>query len=180
MLSGQTRHILGSIPAGLAGVRQTLKLMVSLVKAHRTNPDLRALAASIVGDCPQHNQVCEYTALQHWVRDHIRYLKDVNDVETIQWPEVTVRLGQGDCDDQAVLLATLLESIGYRARFEALGVRGGGYSHVVSAVSKRMANGRDVWVPLETIYQNDPLTGVRIEPGWLPPDTTSIMFAHIK
>jgi transglutaminase-like putative cysteine protease len=169
-----------SIPGGLEGVRATLKIMVQYVHSYRTDVDVRELAIRLTAQCPARSLTCEYTQLQHFVRDHIRYVRDVRDVETLQTPKATLRLAAGDCDDQAVLLATMLESIGARTRFEALGVRGGGYEHVISAVQAGVSRstGKPCWVPLETIFQTDPRMGTAIEPGWLPPDTTRIMLAH--
>jgi transglutaminase-like putative cysteine protease len=148
--------------------------MVQLVRAYRTDADVRELALRLTAGCPPRNLTCEYTQIQHFVRDQIRYVRDVRDVETLQTPKATLRLGAGDCDDQATLVASLLESIGAKTRFEALGVRGGGYEHVVSAVQAGVSKstGRPWWVPLETIFAN-------VEPGWLPPDTTSLMLAHV-
>jgi transglutaminase-like putative cysteine protease len=155
--------------------------MVQLVRAYRTDVDIRELAMQVTADCPSRNLTCEYTKLQHYVRDRIRYVRDVRDVETLQTPRATLRLAAGDCDDQATLLATLLESIGARTRFEALGVRGGQYEHVIAAVQAGLsrATGKPCWVPLETIFATDPANGLPIEPGWLPPDTTRIMLAHV-
>jgi transglutaminase-like putative cysteine protease len=153
-----------------------LKLMVRLRNGYRVDVDVRRLALQLTASCPPRDSVCEITTLQNWVRDHIRYVRDVRDVETLQTPKLTLQMAAGDCDDQAVLLASLLESIGYRTRFEALGVRGGGYEHVISAVQAGF-RGREVWLPLETIFAYDPRTGLPIEPGWIPPDTTRIMLA---
>lgn len=174
-------YVLGEIPAGLAGVRATLKLMVQYVRAYRVDVDVRELAMGLIANCPPRNLRCEYTQIQHWVRDHIRYTRDVRDVETLQTPKATLRIRQGDCDDQAVLLASMLESIGARTRFEALGVRGGGYEHVITAVQAGVsrATHEPQWVPLETIIATDPRTGESIEPGWIPPDTTRVMLAHV-
>jgi hypothetical protein len=87
----------------------------------------------------------------------------------------------GDCDDQAILTCTLLETIGAKTRLEAIGVRGGGYEHVVAAVQAGTSRktGKPIWVPLETIFRTDPRTGASIEPGWIPPDTTRVMLAHV-
>ncbi len=51
--------------------------------------------------------------LHRFVRDNIRYIKDIRDVETVAYPDITLQQGQGDCDDKSVLLASLLESIGH-------------------------------------------------------------------
>jgi transglutaminase-like putative cysteine protease len=45
---------------------------------------------------------------------------DVLGVETIRTPELTMRERVGDCDDKAVLLASLLAAVGHPSRFVAL------------------------------------------------------------
>lgn len=65
----------------------------------------------------------EILALFRFVRDRIRYTRDVVDVETLQSPQYTLRSGIGDCDDKSILLAALLRSIGHPAAltFRAIG-----------------------------------------------------------
>lgn len=72
-------------------------------------------------------------------------MRDVNTVETVQTPDKTLLDGSGDCDDQAVLLGSLLESIGHPARFLAVGFQPGVFAHVLveGKIGAR-------WVPLET------------------------------
>jgi transglutaminase-like putative cysteine protease len=96
-------------------------------------------------------------------------------VETLQTPKELLRTKQGDCDDKATLLATMLQTIGFPTRFCAVGVREGPYSHVLveaKAPGHPKAD-RNGWVALETI-----LPGV--EPGWFPPDATRKMVAHVS
>lgn len=66
-----------------------------------------------------------------FVRDDIRYVRDIDGVETLHDPVTLLRLGAGDCDDKAILLAALLLSIGHDAvRFIAGAWEPGQYSHV--------------------------------------------------
>ena len=63
-------------------------------------------------------------------------------------PSVTIETRQGDCDDKSLLLASLLESIGYATRFvvSATNPRGS-YNHVfVEAFVPRLGR----WLPLES------------------------------
>jgi transglutaminase-like putative cysteine protease len=121
---------------------------------------VRETALSLVRGIPERHWVGEVSALHGFVRDQIRYTQDVDDYETVQSPEKTLQYMAGDCDDKATLLAGLLKSIGHPARFVAVGINGGPFSHVL-VESKVSEN----WVPLETIIPK-PM-------GWYPPDATS-------
>ena len=171
---------LGSIPGGEAGVASTLKLMVDIVRQYRAHPLIRVTAQRLVSDCPSRDACCQVKTLHAWVRDHIKYLPDVRDVETLQTPDYTLQAMSGDCDDSATLLCSLLESIGKQCRFCAIGVRGGGFSHVSGQV---LLGSR--WVNLETIVPTlkeawgiYPM-GHPTPIGWFPSDATCIMLARV-
>jgi transglutaminase-like putative cysteine protease len=164
---GKVPTFLSGLPGGVDSTRVTLKTMVRIVRAAKLDPGVRQAAQEITRPLPPKAYPAEVTALQHFVRDRIRYVQDIRGVETVQTPQRTLETGSGDCDDKSVLLAALLESIGHPARFLALGFNGGDYSHVL--VETRCGRG---WLALETI-----LPGV--EPGWSPPDITRQMVAHV-
>jgi transglutaminase-like putative cysteine protease len=130
---------------------------------------VRELAQQLTRALPSKAFSEELRVLQNFVRDRIRYVRDVRGVEVLQEPPYTLRVGSGDCASMAVLLASLLESIGFRKRFRAVGLNGEGYSHVL-AEAKDQDNGR--WVHLECIVPG-------AEPGWFPPRVTREMFAHV-
>jgi transglutaminase-like putative cysteine protease len=155
-----------AVPGGRAGVARTLELMCSLVNQYKTDLNVRTLAVELVQSCAPKDRRCELSALQHFVRDQIRYVADIESVETLQTPVQTLKLQAGDCDDKATLLNALAAAIGMATRFCAIGVRGGPFSHVMSQV----ALGRG-WINCETI-----VPGVEI--GWFPPDATQGMLAH--
>lgn len=165
-----------NIRSGDGGVTDTLKIMAQVARQYKSNVLLRQTAANIVQRCPPKDDYCEVEALQGWVRGNIRYTGDVYETETIQTPDYTLTHKFGDCDDQAVLLATLLLSIGIPAAYCALGVQGGPYSHVMAVANVRGDGG---WLPLETTLDQDPYTGAPIGPGWFPPDATCTRFFHI-
>lgn len=105
------------LPGGTAGVWQTLRVMRNLVNAHKTDPAMIQRAVSIVWTVPQKDELAEVAAVFEFVRDSIRYVRDVAGVETLCSPDKTLERRVGDCDDQATLLATLLEAVGYPTRF---------------------------------------------------------------
>jgi len=127
---------------------------------------MRALAEQIIGDLPEKDFAGEVRALHAWVRDSIRYANDINEVETLKTPDLILSSAQGDCDDKAILLATLLESAGHPARFVAVGFQPDDFSHVY--VESRVG---DRWLPLETTEQ--------VAAGWSPEGVVTRMIRHI-
>ena len=123
-------HSLRAIPSGDGGTRATLKEMRSIVRAWKTEPEMRRMAGLITARCPNKDWVCEVRSVQEWVRQNIRFTSDIAEVETLQTPELTLAQRMGDCDDHSILVATLLQAIGHPARFVAVDLTGGGYSHV--------------------------------------------------
>lgn len=146
---------LQAIPPGREGVRSTLKLMARLAREGKKSLPVRLAALQLVESLPQRDWPAEVAALFQFVQDRIRYVRDVRGVETLQTPEQTLQLKQGDCDDKATLLAALLLSIGHPARFHAVGFRRDSFAHVYP---ETRIGGR--WVALETTQQR-PL-------GWAP------------
>lgn len=104
--------------------------MSKMVRAGKSRLPVRSLAQKIVSAVPNKAYAAEAKAIQNWVRDNIRYTRDVNGVETLQTPEATLHIGQGDCDDHSILVAALLESIGHPTRFRAVAVGVPAFNHV--------------------------------------------------
>ncbi len=137
--------------------------MATLVKAYKTDSGIRSLAQQLTARLASYDNAGEVTALQHFVRDRVRYVGDVEGVETLQTPVYTLQAGSGDCDDKAVLLNTLLASIGFSTLFYAIGIAGAPFSHVLAGVKLGTRS-----IPLETIVPG-------AEPGWMPPDANPVM-----
>lgn len=129
--------------------------MAKLARQAKTDYRIRATALDLVALLPEKDSRGEIVALHKFVRDRIRYVKDINGIETLATPAKTLEIGQGDCDDKSTLLAALLETIGYRARFTAVGTSKNNFSHVLPEV---FINGE--WLPLEVTEQ--------VSPGWFP------------
>lgn len=118
------------IPSGKAGTLYTLKIMRSIVRKYKAAISIRVLAQKIVHKAPEKNYTEEARKIHAFVRDRIRYVKDIRGIETVQTPIQTIKIGSGDCDDQSVLVAALLESIGHPTRFVACGFSTDIFSHV--------------------------------------------------
>ncbi len=115
---------------------------------------VRRVALGLVLELPANADVDEVRMLWRFVRDSIRYVRDVRGIDTLQTPSTTLKLGQGDCDDKSLLLSALLESIGYATRFtvSATSPRGS-YNHVyVEAFVPKLGK----WIPLESSVSGFP------------------------
>ncbi len=141
--------------------------MVSLVRQYKTDLNVRNTAIQLTHACAPKDRRCELTQLQRFVRDGVRYVGDIEGVETVQTPIATLRLLAGDCDDKATLLCALAASIGIPTRFCAIGVDEGDFSHVMAQA--KLGSG---FINMETIIPD-------VEIGWFPPDATCVMTAHV-
>ncbi len=84
--------------------------------ANKVDPSLyRPFTTRLVTTaCPFKSKTCYAKAIYLYVRDNIYYVSDP-DFEYVQNPAETLTSGGDDCDGKALLLATMLESIGIDA-----------------------------------------------------------------
>jgi hypothetical protein len=148
-------------------VEKTVQTMLSF--ATKMTPEIRNLAVSLgkkfaAGDFKQARRLYEY------VRDEIAYIHDPRGIEEVQPPEITMKLGGGDCDDKAVFLAALLTSIGFESCFFIADVDNDKYpDHVYTGVlipdapeiykpfpNKVLSDGSNFhdWIPLDPTYED--------------------------
>lgn len=106
---------------GDRGIFQTIRTMRDYVSQFKTDPVIRGAAIAAVFHAPEKSDVSECENLFLYVRDNIRYVRDVYGVETLALPVITLHTRQGDCDDKACLLAAMYEAIGYATRFVVTG-----------------------------------------------------------
>jgi len=87
--------------------------------AIKTNePRVKAIANYIATEsCDSYDKPCYAKALYIFVRDNIKYVNDPQSEEFVMSPEMTFTAGSGDCDDGAVLLYYMLNSIGIKTEF---------------------------------------------------------------
>lgn len=67
----------------------------------------------------QRDYLSEIIAVLNWVRLNVRYVRDPNQFERVQKPQITLHLRSGDCDDMATLIGAAITSIGCTARYVA-------------------------------------------------------------
>ncbi len=164
-ISTVTTSRLQALPDGESGIRETMKLMRQLVRTGKKNTIIRMKALSLITKAQQKDWLSEIKALHEFVRDHIRYVKDTRGVEVLHTPEKLLEIGQGDCDDKSILLASLLESIGHPTRFIVMSQVKGKFCHVFVETKVK-----DKWISLET---TEP-----VPMGWKPKNIHEILTIH--
>lgn len=84
-----------------------------LEKVSHRDAAVRTLASKLTRTCDDDDHLCESILLLRYVTDNIKYRRDPRGgPDYVQSPADTVSMGAGDCEDQTILLVSLLESIG--------------------------------------------------------------------
>jgi len=141
--------------------------MQRLVKQGRRNPLIREFTTELVSGVAPKDFYGEAQTVFQFVQANIRYVQDINEVETLYTPWnalekiITFQSVSFDCDDYSVLLASMLESIGHPCRFMAISFEGpDDYSHVV--IQTKIG---DRWITADAAEANAAF-------GWEPPGIT--------
>jgi len=162
----QLSGFVSRISDGRPGVFQTVRILRQLVNEYKSNLQIRQAAISLIYLTPEKLQSHEVNTVFEFVRDRVRYLRDIWGVETVSTPDKVLESLVGDCDDQSLLLATMLESIGYQTRFVVTGYSGDNLDHIF------------IQVAIENDWVNaDPTEHYPL--GYSPPDPSIIYVENV-
>jgi hypothetical protein len=161
-------HLSGTLtraPAGRAAPFHTLRVMRQLINEYKKHVAIIDTAIQIVFLVPEKDEMSEISTLFNFVRDNIRYTRDVYGVETLANPLITLQRKVGDCDDKTTLFATLAEAIGYPTQLVMAGYFGSpDYEHVYCRVLTSQG-----WLDADTTEKF---------PLGFAPDNVSLLFAE--
>lgn len=136
--------------------------MYQLVDRGKTDAEFQKLIRQVLNARLPHeakNYRREAEVLLDWVKETVRYTRDPVDVELLQDVWATLDRQTGDCDDEIVLVAAALESVGTPVRFVTISTRlDREPSHVYC---EAFIDGR--WEPLDPIVPSSTV-------GWRPQD----------
>lgn len=136
--------------------------MRALIDEWKTRPEMLASATNLIFLTPEKDSDAELQAIFNFMRDQVRYTRDVHGIETLANPLITLRRRSGDCDDKTTLLCTLCEAVGYPTRLVMAAYAGDeDYSHVYAQVL-----GDTGWLDADCT-EREPL-------GWAPPGAARI------
>lgn len=147
-----TRHW---IPSGDAGTVATVRIMVRLARAGSVHPLVRETASRIVSPVQGRDGAAQARLLRGWLANHVAFLRDPAGAELLHTPvRLLTMVGQGgtihvDCDDAAILGASMGRAVGLLSRFVVVGFRSPAapYQHVWAEVANPVGSPR--WVELD-------------------------------
>src|SRR5215471_69979 len=149
------------VPKGPPGALASAALIARLIRDGAKDFYVRQKAIEIfrrAGARPK-DRFGEVAALFHWVRNNIRYTRDIFRVELLHTARRMLELRAGDCDDMTILLGAMLVATGHPVRIALTGFRPNKphvYSHIYPEV-----NVKGKWIALDTTMDR-PI-------GWAPP-----------
>src|SRR5262245_47073879 len=149
------------VPRGTPGTLVTARLIAELIRCGAKDFCVRQHAIHVFrrARVRPKDRLGEVSALFRWVRQHIRYTRDIYRVELLHTARRMLELRAGDCDDMTILLGAMLMATGHPVRLVLVGFRPNkpnAYSHIYPEVN---VGGR--WLALDATM-NRPL-------GWAPP-----------
>lgn len=137
-------------------------------------PDVRAKAAEIARLYPGAYNIYQVCALFDMVKEEVKYVSDPRENDIWEPANVTLKIGAGDCEDQAILLSSMIEAVGGTTRVYLTD------NHAFAAVY--LGNGTDETEAavkgVRSYYGNVDVNYLTDEYGsWLMLDPTSSLYA---
>lgn len=145
------------IPAGDAGTRMTVRRMVSIVQRGTWQPVVRQAALRIFGGIDGRQGYTQALALRQWLAENFQFVRDPTDTELLHTPVyLLTHLGpdgmiRADCDDAAILGASLARAVGLQARLVVVAFLAptAPFRHVWAEVAAPSGPDRGRWVELD-------------------------------
>jgi hypothetical protein len=115
------------LPLGEAGTDRTVAEMRRVVRDSLTDPLVVGYGRQIAAGCVPRDDLCRALSVRKWMGEYFQFERDPVGVELVMTPRLMLdrvasgRMVQGDCDDAAVLAASMGMSVGMRARFVLYG-----------------------------------------------------------
>ena len=141
----------------------TVKLMSQIAESRASNPAVRTQAVNILNSAgvQSHDYVSEAVAIGTWVQRNVAYARDSSVAEQLFDPLTLIEqasrgAARGDCDDMALLTASLLLAIGHTPFFRCVryDATTGPYQHIYVVDYERGPTGATQRIPIDCIVKN--------------------------
>jgi len=153
----------------MSGNLQTVAFMQRIGNLKAGDPLLQRLARQIVLEAgvPSHFYADESFAIGQFVQSQVRYSRDPEGYEQLQDPALMVAdiqngQAQGDCDDMALLTATLLLAIGHTPYFRVVrytddGTNKSPFEHIYVVDYEANQGGDQQRIVIDCIIKDQPI-----------------------
>lgn len=137
--------------------------MRRIARSKAPHAKIRGLALKILEQAGvgSHDFQDEARAIARFVQENVRYVRDIDGVEQLHDPLLMVEniiqgTAQGDCDDMALLIATLLISVGIQPYFAIVRYRAtsGPYNHIYVVAYERNWRGPKKRIVMDAIVKD--------------------------
>lgn len=154
------------LPQGLKGNLETVKVMKKVAHGYKGHPKIRKLALNILNyfNTKPHHFADEAKAIGIYVQQKVRYVKDATGIEQLHSPLTIINqiengIARADCDDMALLAATLLLSIGHSPKFRCVryNSRFGNFNHIYVVDYARNKGNPPERVVIDAIIDDKPI-----------------------
>lgn len=141
-------------------------MMKKVARLRSGDPLIRKLALNILQESgvPSHHFIDEALAIGQYVQQKMRYVRDPENIEYLQDPldlvkQMQAGTAQGDCDDMALMTATLLLAVGHQPLFRAVRYdnTSGNYNHIYVVDYDKNPYGEDTRIVLDCILKDKPM-----------------------
>lgn len=151
---------------GKRGNIETVDFMRKVAHERAGHPLVRRLALAIIQNTniKSHFYLNEALAIGEFVQRKVRYVKDPVGIEQLHDPITLIEqiergVSAGDCDDMALLTATLLLSVGIQPYFRMVRYKSltGPYNHIYVVVYETNGREKRKRVALDAIIKDRPM-----------------------
>lgn len=119
------------------------------IQVGKRNSDVRQIAADALKGVPPRQWDKSAKALFEWTRENVRYTLDPHGVELFQSAARSAQVGIGDCDDQSIMLSSLLQTVGIPVRLRVISLKGQKVFQHIYVLAGLPPNRPTKWVPLD-------------------------------
>lgn len=132
------------------GIDEQLRFLRKMVSKYRMQANIRDLAMKIIRDAgvPERDKKEQALAIASWVQANVYYVHELP--ERFATPDETLRTKAGDCDDQTVLTASMLEAVGIPTKLVCMSINGR-WAHIYSAA---ILTSKGTLLPLDTTMKS--------------------------
>ncbi len=119
------------------------------INVGKRSPNVRQIAADALRGVPPRQWDKSAKALFEWTRKNIRYTLDPHNVELFQSADRSAQVGMGDCDDQSIMLSSLLQSVGIPVRLRVISLKGSKVFQHIYVLAGLPPNQPEKWLALD-------------------------------